>query len=232
MKMVGPQLVFLLCFTSFAVDGNIPKDYQGKPFQDSAHTSGPQSIPGRLEAALYDLGGEGIAYHNVDAINHGSGELNYQEGHCEEGVPAYVCHFREGEGVDISYVKKRADLNHPNMVTPDWQQLYIGWTEDGEWTNYTIDVKKAGKYKIVALYSNLAQSVEFSLNNKPAADCKLPVDVAKQFPIDKYPEWIVWHIWNKAECGEINFPDTGRQLLTLHYKKGNNLAYFDFVPEE
>ena len=232
MKMVGPQLVLLLSFTSFAVDGNIPKDYQGKPFQDSAHTSGPQSIPGRLEAALYDLGGEGIAYHNVDAINHGSGELNYQEGHCEEDVPAYVCHFREGEGVDISYVKKRADLNHPNMVTPDWQQLYIGWTEDGEWTNYTIDVKKAGKYKIVALYSNLAQSVEFSLNNKPAADCKLPVDVAKQFPIDKYPEWIVWHIWNKAECSEINFPDTGRQLLTLHYKKGNNLAYFDFVPEK
>ena len=232
MKMIGPQLVLLLSFTSFAVDGNIPKDYQGKPFQDSAHTSGPQSIPGRLEAALYDLGGEGIAYHNVDAINHGSGELNYQEGHCEEGVPAYVCHFREREGVDISYVKKRADLNHPNMVTPDWQQLYIGWTEDGEWTNYTIDVKKAGKYKIVALYSNLAQSVEFSLNNKPAADCKLPVDVAKQFPIDKYPEWIVWHIWNKAECGEINFPDSGRQLLTLHYKKGNNLAYFDFVPEE
>ena len=232
MKMIGPQLVLLLSFTSFAVDGNIPKDYQGKPFQDSAHTSGPQSIPGRLEAALYDLGGEGIAYHNVDAINHGSGELNYQEGHCEEGVPAYVCHFREGEGVDISYVKKRADLNHPNMVTPDWQQLYIGWTEDGEWTNYTIDVKKAGKYKIVALYSNLAQSVEFSLNNKPAADCKLPVDVAKQFPIDKYPEWIVWHIWNKAECGEINFPDSGRQLLTLHYKKGNNLAYFDFMPEK
>ena len=232
MKMVGPQLVLLLSFTSFAVDGNTPKDYQGKPFQDSAHTSGPQSIPGRLEAALYDLGGEGVAYHNVDAINHGSGELNYQEGHCEEGVPAYVCHFREGEGVDISYVKKRADLNHPNMVTPDWQQLYIGWTEDGEWTNYTIDVKKAGRYKIVALYSNLAQSVEFSLNNKLAADCKLPVDVAKQFPIDKYPEWIVWHIWNKAECGEINFPDSGRQLLTLHYKKGNNLAYFDFMPEK
>ena len=46
-------------------------------------------------------------------------------------MPAYVCHFREGEGVGISYVKKRADLNHPNMVTPNWQQLNIGWTEDG-----------------------------------------------------------------------------------------------------
>ena len=75
-------------------------------------------------------------------------------------MPAYVCHFREGEGVDISYVKKRADLNHPNMVTPNWQQLNIGWTEDGEWTNYSVDVKQARKYKILALYSNLAQSIQ------------------------------------------------------------------------
>jgi hypothetical protein len=231
MKLLVLQCVFLLYVVGLRSDGNIPKDYNGKPFQDSAHTSGSQMIPGRLEAALYDLGGEGIAYHNVDSVNHGSGELNYQEGHCEEGVPAYVCHFREGEGVDISYVKKRADLNHPNMVVPEWQQLYIGWTDDGEWTNYTVDVKQAGKYKIVALYSNVAQTVQFSLNNEPAADCKLPVGVPKQFPIEKYPDWIVWHIWNKAECGEINLPETGLQLLTLHYKKGNNLAYFDFMPE-
>jgi hypothetical protein len=27
------------------------------------------------------------------------------------------------------------DLNHPNPVAPDWQQLYIGWTEDGEWAS-------------------------------------------------------------------------------------------------
>jgi len=39
-------------------------------------------------------------------------------------------------------------------------------------------------------------------------------------------------MWNKAECGEIEFPQTGLQLLTLQYRKGNNLAYFDFVPVE
>jgi hypothetical protein len=231
MKTLGLQVLLLSCAIGVSTDGNVPADYKGTPFQDSMHTSSPQTIPGRLQAALYDVGGEGIAYHDTDPVNHGSGELNYEEGHCEEGVPAAVCHFREGEGVDISYAKKRADLNHPNMVTPGWQQLYIGWTENGEWTNYTVDVKKSGKYKIIALYSNLAQSIQFSLNNEPASDCKLPVDVSKQFPIEQYPEWIVWHMWNKAECGEIKFPQTGLQLLTLHYKKGNNLAYFDFAPE-
>lgn len=99
-------------------------------------------------------------------------------------------------------------------------------------SGHTVDVKQAGKYKILALYSNLAQSIQSSLNNQLGADCKLPVDVAKQFPTEKYPDCIVWHIWNKAECGEITFPNTGLQLLTLHYKKGNNLAYFDFVSEK
>jgi hypothetical protein len=217
---------------SLSAGGSVPDDYQGKPFRDAAHTTGPQTIPGRLQAALFDLGGEGIAYHDVDPINHGSGELNYKPEHCEESVPVSICHFRESEGVDISYVKRLADLNHPNMVTPEWQQLYIGWTEDGEWTNYTVDVKRAGQYRIVAMYSHTAQTVNFSLNNKPVAECKLPLDPTTQFSMKDYPDWEVWHFWNTADCGEIYFPQSGRQLLTLHYKRGNNLAYFDFVPAD
>ncbi|MGB7760110.1 MAG: carbohydrate-binding protein [Bryobacteraceae bacterium] len=205
-----PLLALLvLCLPAGAA---VPAGYKGQPFQ------APQAIPGRLEAAYYDQGGEGISYHDTDRVNHGSGELNYQPGHCEAGVPASICHFRESEGVDISYVKHRADLNHPNFVKPDPGQLYIGWEADGEWTNYTVDVKKAGTYRIVALYSNGANTVKFSLNNKPAAECRLPMDTG------------FWHTWNKAACGEITFPETGIQLLTLHYNTGNNLAYFDFEP--
>jgi hypothetical protein len=216
----------LLLFVSHA-GAQIPKEYRGTPFQDAIHAGGPQVIPGRLEAALYDLGGEGVAYHDTDAINHGSGELNYRPGHCEAGVPVPVCHFREKEGVDISYVKENVDLKSQNRVVPEWQQLYIGWTEDGEWTNYTVDVKKPGAYRIIALYSNVPQTISFSLNNQPAADCTLPA-----YPLTHDPDWMIWHTWNKAACGEITFPRAGLQLLTLHYRHGNNLAYFDFVPVE
>src|ERR1700739_925916 len=156
----------ILFFLLLAVTpGNIPSDYKGKPFVAATRTYGPQKIPGRLEAALYDLGGEGVAYHDNEPTNFGSGELNHQPGHCEKGVPDEICSFPENEGVDISYVKKLADLNHPNMVTTEWQQLYIGWTKDGEWTNYTVDVQKPGTYRIVAMYSYTAQTVSFSLNN-------------------------------------------------------------------
>src|SRR6266403_2679140 len=231
-KALARRFALLLFLVGSNTDGNVPDNYKGKPFQDATHTAGPQTIPGRLEAALYDLGGEGIAYHDVDQINHGSGELNHKPEHCEEGVAVAVCRFRENEGVDLSYVKKGADLNHPNMVVPEWQQLYIGWTEDGEWTNYTVEVKKAGMYRIVAMYSHTAQTIQFWLNNRPAADCKLPVDPARQFPLQNYPGWVMWHIWNKADCGEISFPQAGRQLLTLHCWRGNNLAYFDFAPAD
>lgn len=231
MKAAGPMGVLLVFLVGFTAGGQIPEGYEGEPFRDATHTGGAQTIPGRLEAALYDLGGEGVAYHDTDAINHGSGELNHKPEHCEAGVAVELCRFRENEGVDISYVKKGADLNHPNMVTPEWQQLYIGWTEDGEWTKYTVEVTRVGRYRIVAMYSHIAQTVTFSLNGKDAAECKLPIDPSTQISMKDYPDWMVWHVWNKADCGEIDFPQGGRQVLTLHYRQGNNLAYFDFVPE-
>jgi hypothetical protein len=33
---------------------------------DSVYPVGPQAIPGRLQCAFYDFGGEGIAYHATD----------------------------------------------------------------------------------------------------------------------------------------------------------------------
>jgi hypothetical protein len=224
------DLCLLLLVLTVVVNAQVPEGYKGKPFQDATHNDGPQVIPGRLQTSLYDLGGEGVAYHDTDAINHGSGELNYTKGHCEEGVPPTICHFRENEGVDLSYVKKLADLNHPSPVVPEWQQLYLGWTENAEWVNYTVDVKRAGRYKIAVLYSHTPQTIQFSLNNKPAADCELPLETGNLYPERHDPAWMVFHTWNKADCGEITFPEGGLQLLTLYYKKGNNLAYFDFVP--
>ncbi|MGA8035043.1 MAG: hypothetical protein WA823_13295 [Candidatus Acidiferrales bacterium] len=223
--------LFAFAFVA-APTSKVPEGYKGTPYSDATHTNGAQVIPGRIEAALYDLGGEGVAYHDVDAINHGSGELNHKPEHCEDGVPVSICRFRENEGMDISYVKKGADLNHANMVTPDWQQLYVGWTEDGEWTNYTVEVKTPGTYKIVAMYSHIPQTLGFSLNGKPAAECHLRVDPSTKVDMKGLPDWVVWHVWNKAECGEIKLPEPGLQLLTLHYNHGSNFAYFDFEPAD
>lgn len=196
--------------------GQIPADYQGKPFADAYHKSGPPAIPGIVQCALYDMGGEGIAYHDSDGVNHGSGELNQQAMHQRPHAGAYLWDFRKSEGVDVSYVKDFADLNHTNLVTPHINQLYIGWTTNGEWCNYTVNVTQPGTYRIKALYAYQANEVSFDLNGKPAARCKLPLATAG------------YHYWNFGEIGTITFPEAGRQLLTFHYGLGNNFAYFQF----
>lgn len=198
----------------------LPADYTGKAFQDSMYRAGPQVIPGKVECAYYDLGGEGVAYHDTDAVNHGSGELNLKPEHHRPHANPYIWSFRADEAVDISYTKDFADFNHTNFVAPATNQLYIGWTADGEWCNYTVDVKKAGAYRIVALYGNADNPVRFTINHQPAAECKLPLATGSM------------HIWNKAQIGTIVFRESGLQLLTFHYGKGNNFAYFEFVPIE
>lgn len=194
----------------------LPANYKGKPFQDSVYRSGAQVIPGRVELAYYDLGGEGFAYHDTTPQNEGA-SLNHTSKHWRPGISKRIAFFRESEGVDISFTKDWADFNHPNKVDPPVNQLYIGWEENGEWTNYTIDVKAAGKYKIITIYGNEDNQSTLWLNNKMAATLLLPEKTGN------------WHNWTQATVGEIVFPTTGINLLTLKYNKGSNLAFLDFV---
>jgi DUF5010 C-terminal domain len=198
----------------------IPENYTGKPFVDSKYTLGAQIIPGRVELAYYDLGGEGIAYHDLSPENDGS-KLNHEihdyGNHWRPGVEAYTAFFRENEGVDISYTKDWADFNHPNKVDPKVNQLYIGWQEDGEWTNYTVKVMTPGKYRIITVYGNKDNKSELWLNGNKATVLQLPEDTGS------------FHNWTQATIGEIIFPVAGINLLTLKYNKGANLGYLDFL---
>ena len=97
-RPLAALLATLLATTTFAFQNNLPKDYKGTPYQDDHHKNAPQAIPGKVECAYYDSGGEGIAYHDTDPVNHGSGELNPADG-------SYLHEFRIHEGVDTSYTK-------------------------------------------------------------------------------------------------------------------------------
>jgi hypothetical protein len=179
-----------------------------------------QTIPGRVECAFYDLGGEGVAYHDTTPINILSSVLNQQAIHQRPHATAYHWNFRREEGVDISFAKDFADLNHPNPTDPPVNQLYIGGTEDDEWCNYTVRVKKAGTYQIVAAYGNIAgmKPLHFLIDRKPAAECACPVVTGSM------------HRWTREKIGTITFPEAGTHLLTLQYERGYNLGYFDFEP--
>jgi len=217
-RIVAVALGSASCCLLSAVHAEVPADYRGRPFADAVHKAGVPAIPGIVQCALYDLGGEGIAFHDTDPTNNGSGKLNLEKGHQRAHANEYIWSFRKDEGVDLSFVKDWADLNHTNLVSPHVNQLYIGWTENGEWVNYTVHVARPGTYRIKALYSFQTNTVTFDLNGRPAATCRLPVPTVN------------YHQWNLAEIGTLRFPEAGPQLLTFHYGKGNNFAYFEFEP--
>jgi hypothetical protein len=223
-SLPGALIIILMsCFSGNITYSQMPADYKGRPFVDTLNKKGLLVIPGKVELALYDLGGEGVAYHDTDVINNGSGKLNYEQNCPASGLhnpSAYICHFREKEGVDISYTKDIVDFSHPNLYEPPVDQLYLGWQADGEWTNYTVDVRYAGKYRITALYGRNNNNSSLWVNNVKAADLTLPVNTGD------------WHSWNKAVVGYITFSHTGLNLLTLHYNAGSNLACIEFELEE
>lgn len=208
--------VGFLLFTFCPLYSQIPAGYKGRPFRDAYYKNGPQVIPGRVELAYYDRGGEGVAYHDTTPENEGS-KLNHTKGHWRPGTPEYFVFFREREAVDISYTKDWADFNHPNKVDPKVNQLYIGWQSDGEWTNYTVKVNLPGKYRIITVYGFQDNQSELWLNGQKAAQLILPENTGD------------WHNWTQATVGEITFPKAGLNLLTLKYNKGSNLAYLDFL---
>jgi hypothetical protein len=187
-----------------------------RPFEDLHHRGGPPRVPGIVYAALYDLGGEGVAYHDTTPLNEGSDGLNRDPDHERAHGGHYIWHFRAKEAVDLSYVKDWADLNHPNPVAPPLNAFYLGWSDDGEWTKYTVNVTEPGTYVVEAMYAFQANTVSFDVDGKPASNCTIPAATESH------------HHWNLAPIGTITFPTAGLHVLTFHYVKGNNWMYFEF----
>jgi Carbohydrate binding module (family 6). len=222
-------VIFSIVFALFALNTvtGVAQKYAGKPFEDSVYKDGAQVIPGRIYCAYYDFGGEGVAYHDSDKANHGSGELNPLNG-------TYLHVFRIAEGVDVSYTKSNSETDNSiyNTVQPPMNQLYAGWTDPGEWIKYTVNVKKAGKYKVSLMYtSNKGGKISLSINDK---DVTGPLTVTSTFHKDDPIGWRQWHHWNTMNnIAEIELQE-GVQVLTLHTVEEGQMNYMwlDFVLKE
>jgi len=90
-----------------------------QPATEQAYLGTIATIPGTIQVENYDLGGQGVAYNDNDAVNNGG-------------------QYRLAEGVDIE-------------TTTDVGGGYdMGWTNIGEWEQYTVNVTSAGTYTLSA----------------------------------------------------------------------------------
>ncbi len=95
------------------VSFTLVKELIQEPFNSIAH-----QIPGKIEAEEYDLGGEGLAYHEAN--------MNGNQG---TGI------FRDDE-VDIE------------VCTDAGGGFNLGYTLTGEWLEYTVNVANTGNYDL------------------------------------------------------------------------------------
>ena len=231
-KSFSRSCTFIVCVVAFVIATaaagsrkDFLKSYRGIPFEDSRYHGGAQKIPGKVECAYYDRGGEGVAYHDSDAKNNGSGALNPADG-------SYFNEFRKEEGVDISYTKFHDQIdNSPyEVVQPPENQLYVGWTEPGEWFNLTVNVSRAGTYTADLLYtSNRGGAISLDVNGKPATP---PLTVQTTFNSADPIAWRQWHHWNVMHDLAHLRLHAGVNVLTVHIVAGGNmnLAFFEFKP--
>jgi beta-glucosidase len=82
----------------------------------------PAPVPGTVQAANYDTGGQGVAY-NVTAAN---GSANSYR----------------SDGVDLEATADTSD------TSPAGGAYDIGWTNPGQWFKYTVEVATAGSYTV------------------------------------------------------------------------------------
>ncbi|MEE1540926.1 MAG: cellulase family glycosylhydrolase [Paludibacteraceae bacterium] len=223
----------------------------------------PKDSP--FQIGYYDFGGEGISYHDGnggtfeknkdgDIIGYKKNDPAKNEGKEEElncnASVSYGNKFRLGEVVDTFLYGKQwtgvPDVSDncvdvtgcfgPGEENAGWYN--IGWTEQDEWMNYTINVEQAGYYKVSACtnYASSGASYFTLMKMGPKGGC-LVRDVNNKtnyelselyltpltkcqfgYPADDYDNnWMCWE-WNDVtnideEQAYVLFTETGEQKL-------------------
>ena len=109
----------------------------------------PAAVPGAVEFENYDVGGEGLAYHDTTAANTSTATA-----------------YRPGDGVDLS-------------TTNDAGNYAVGAAAAGEWLKYTVDVPAAGDYDLTFRLSAKVAGGTFHLEDQSGTNLSGPLSVPK-----------------------------------------------------
>lgn len=132
------------------------------------------TLPGKIEMEDYDLGGQGIAYYDKDVENQGEAYRN--------------------EGVDIVTVDSISEL----------KGYAIGYTQEGEWTEYSIVTKKTAPYFYKA---HVASGLDFS-------SFILMVDGKQVADTVKIPQTDNWNTYTMVD-GKTSAIESGEHILRV-----------------
>ena len=182
---VVDELFFVFKGSRDSTMGILEWEFQGtkrEPEPQTPYGDKAASIPGKIEAEIFDKPG------------YGAGNDSYSDNDADNQGDA---EFRAEDGVDVV-------LGGSGMA--------IGYTNAGEWMEYTVDVAEDGDYPIVANASSGAENSGFcfSVDGKPMGDT---VKVTKTGDD--------WSVYKEFEAGTAKLTK-GKHIIRLTIT-GNNV---------
>jgi MYXO-CTERM domain-containing protein len=126
---------------------DIPAGYKGTPYMGT-----PWSIPGRIEFENYDDGGENVGWRVDDNTG------NFGQGGCagndlRMGIHPQICRTNTSVGeIDLYSDGPMKGMKYPSEAMP--QSYYIGYTHGADWVKLTVNVAKAGTYKLSSTWAS------------------------------------------------------------------------------
>ncbi len=153
-------------------------------------------VPGMIPAYAYDIGN----------INQAYGDNDWKKTYWDADQPWNRGYELRNDGVDLE--KSNAS---------DGAEYSIGWIEDGEWVDYTVDVTESGGYNLTLYVASQSGGGQISVyvNGSKVAG---PVAVAATGG---------WYSWKELSLKDTIEMSAGSQELRLVFEQGGfNLQQF------
>ena len=199
------MLTFFLAASSLAAD---EAAYTGKPY-----TGKPQEVPGTIQAESYDVAPgnqNGIAYNR-------------------HGEPKPGAARTTGDCVGL------ASIGEDHVSTTGEKQkvgdIYVGWTDTGDWWNYTVNVKEAGTYVFGGHFAAGAKGAKISVTFTPLNPAGASVATGPfEIPTTAgyQPAVEVYHVWELLDkLAKIKL-QPGLYVMTVKVEAvaGLNIDYY------
>jgi endoglucanase len=157
----------------------------------------------QINAVNYDMGRSSYAYWDTDTANYNLSTNSYTA-------------WNKG----WSYRNDGVDIEKCNDTYPGSNGYSVGWTETGEWMQYSIIADSAAAYTLTIRSASLnadAGIVHLSVNG---------TDICSPFSLKTSGGW---NIWSNTTQNGIILP-SGRNSLRIHFDRGgSNINIFSFT---
>ncbi len=158
------------------------------------------AAPGKIFFTDFDLGGNGYAYNDMDIADY----------HVTTGITTA---WNQG----YSYRNDGVDIEATSLTNPNGNGFNIGWTQDGEWMQYTTQVDSLSGYDITINY----------LSTTSTSKLKITVNDQTVVPATALPS--TGGVWNSLIFHDIIIPKGTQKIKAVIDKGGMKLGFMTFA---